>query len=235
MLRVEGLRVAYGKIVALDGVSLGVGERELVAVIGANGAGKSSLLSALMGLVEPRGGAISFRGREITRFPSWERVRLGIALVPEGGRIFPDLSVEQNLRLGGYTIGRGEELSENLELVFSLFPVLKERLRQRAGTLSGGERQMLAIGRALMASPKLLLVDEVSMGLMPKLIPEILGTLVRLREERGMSVLLAEQNAREALQVVDRGYVLKNGRITLEGTAAELRENAEVKAAYLGL
>ena len=122
MLRVEGLRVAYGKIVALDGVSLGVGERELVAVIGANGAGKSSLLSALMGLVEPRGGAISFRGREITRFPSWERVRLGIALVPEGGRIFPDLSVEQNLRLGGYTIGRGEELSENLELVFSLFP-----------------------------------------------------------------------------------------------------------------
>jgi len=235
MLRVEGLRVAYGKIVALDGVSLGVGERELVAVIGANGAGKSSLLSALMGLVEPRGGAISFRGREITRFPSWERVRLGIALVPEGGRIFPDLSVEQNLRLGGYTIGRGEELSENLELVFSLFPVLKERLGQRAGTLSGGERQMLAIGRALMASPKLLLVDEVSMGLMPKLIPEILGTLVRLREERGMSVLLAEQNAREALQVVDRGYVLKNGRITLEGTAAELRENAEVKAAYLGL
>ena len=235
MLRVEGLRVAYGKIVALDGVSLGVGERELVAVIGANGAGKSSLLSALMGLVEPRGGAISFRGREITRFPSWERVRLGIALVPEGGRIFPDLSVEQNLRLGGYTIGRGEELSENLELVFSLFPVLKERFGQRAGTLSGGERQMLAIGRALMASPKLLLVDEVSMGLMPKLIPEILGTLVRLREERGMSVLLAEQNAREALQVVDRGYVLKNGRITLEGTAAELRENAEVKAAYLGL
>ncbi|MCD6541616.1 ABC transporter ATP-binding protein [Candidatus Bipolaricaulota bacterium] len=235
MLRVEGLRVAYGKIVALDGVSLGVGERELVAVIGANGAGKSSLLSALMGLVEPRGGAISFRGREITRFPSWERVRLGIALVPEGGRIFPDLSVEQNLRLGGYTIGRGEELSENLELVFSLFPVLKERLGQRAGTLSGGERQMLAIGRALMASPRLLLVDEVSMGLMPKLIPEILGTLVRLREERGMSVLLAEQNAREALQVVDRGYVLKNGRIALEGTAAELRENAEVKAAYLGL
>ncbi|RLE31308.1 branched-chain amino acid ABC transporter ATP-binding protein [Candidatus Acetothermia bacterium] len=235
MLRVEELRVAYGKIVALDGVSLGVGERELVAVIGANGAGKSSLLSALMGLVEPRGGAISFRGREITRFPSWERVRLGIALVPEGGRIFPDLSVEQNLRLGGYIIGRGEELSENLELVFSLFPVLKERFGQRAGTLSGGERQMLAIGRALMASPKLLLVDEVSMGLMPKLIPEILGTLVRLREERGMSVLLAEQNAREALQVVDRGYVLKNGRIALEGTAAELRENAEVKAAYLGL
>ncbi len=235
MLHVEALRVAYGKITALDGVSLEVGERELVAVIGANGAGKSSLLSALMGLVEPRGGRISFSGRDVTRLPSWARVRLGIALVPEGGRVFPDLSVERNLQLGGFALRRREEIRENLELVYALFPVLRERLRQRAGTLSGGERQMLAIGRALMASPKLLLVDEVSMGLMPKLIPEILGTFVRLREERGMGVLLAEQNAKEALQVVDRGYVLKNGRIALEGTAAELRENAEVKAAYLGL
>ncbi len=235
MLHVEALRVAYGKITALDGVSLEVGERELVAVIGANGAGKSSLLSALMGLVEPRGGRISFSGRDVTRLPSWARVRLGIALVPEGGRVFPDLSVERNLQLGGFALRRREAIRENLELVYALFPVLRERLRQRAGTLSGGERQMLAIGRALMASPKLLLVDEVSMGLMPKLIPEILGTFVRLREERGMGVLLAEQNAKEALQVVDRGYVLKNGRIALEGTAAELRENAEVKAAYLGL
>ncbi len=235
MLHVEALRVAYGKITALDGVSLEVGERELVAVIGANGAGKSSLLSALMGLVEPRGGRISFSGRDVTRLPSWDRVRLGIALVPEGGRVFPDLSVERNLQLGGFALRRREGIRENLELVYALFPVLRERLRQRAGTLSGGERQMLAIGRALMASPKLLLVDEVSMGLMPKLIPEILGTFVRLREERGMGVLLAEQNAKEALQVVDRGYVLKNGRIALEGTAAELRENAEVKAAYLGL
>jgi|Deesub1362B_J571_1020462.scaffolds.fasta_scaffold02013_1 branched-chain amino acid transport system ATP-binding protein len=235
MLHVEALRVAYGKITALDGVSLEVGERELVAVIGANGAGKSSLLSALMGLVEPRGGRISFSGRDVTRLPSWARVRLGIALVPEGGRVFPDLSVERNLQLGGFALRRREAIRENLELVYALFPVLRERLRQRAGTLSGGERQMLAIGRALMASPKLLLVDEVSMGLMPKLIPEILRTFVRLREERGMGVLLAEQNAKEALQVVDRGYVLKNGRIALEGTAAELRENAEVKAAYLGL
>jgi len=204
-------------------------------VIGANGAGKTSLLSALMGLVEPRGGEIAFAGRDVTRLSSWARVRLGIALVPEGGRIFPDLSVERNLQLGGFVLRRKEEHRENLELVFALFPVLRERLRQRAGTLSGGERQMLAIGRALMASPKLLLVDEVSMGLMPKLIPEILGTFVRLRKERGMSVLLAEQNAKEALQVVERGYVLKNGRVALEGTAAELRENSEVKAAYLGL
>lgn len=235
MLGVEDLRVAYGKIVALDGVSLALGERELVAVIGANGAGKTTLLSALMGLLEPREGAITLRGKEITHLPSWERVKLGLALVPEGGRIFPDLSVERNLRLGAYSLKRHDELSANLELVFSLFPVLRERIRQRAGTLSGGERQMLAIGRALMASPRFLLVDEVSMGLMPRLIPEILGTFVRLREERGMSVLLAEQNAREALQVVDRGYVLKSGHVVLRGTAAELRENPEVKAAYLGL
>ncbi len=234
MLSVEGLWVSYGKITALAGISLGVGERELVAVIGANGAGKTSLLSTLMGLLEPREGKVSFVGRDVTHLPSWTRVRLGIALVPEGGRIFPDLSVERNLQLGGFVLRR-EEIRGNLELVYALFPVLRERLRQRAGTLSGGERQMLAIGRALMASPRLLLVDEVSMGLMPKLIPEILGTFAELREERGMSVLLAEQNAREALQVVDRGYVLKNGRIALEGTAAELRENPEVKTAYLGL
>lgn len=147
----------------------------------------------------------------------------------------PNLSVERNLLLGAFVVRNRGERSRNLESIFSLFPVLRERLAQRAGTLSGGERQMLAIGRALMASPRLLLVDEVSMGLMPKLIPEILGTFRRLREERGMSVLLAEQNAREALAVVDRGYVLKNGRIALEGTAVELRENAEVRAAYLGL
>ncbi len=146
-----------------------------------------------------------------------------------------NLSVERNLLLGAFVVRNRGERSRNLESIFSLFPVLRERLAQRAGTLSGGERQMLAIGRALMASPRLLLVDEVSMGLMPKLIPEILGTFRRLREERGMSVLLAEQNAREALAVVDRGYVLKNGRIALEGTAVELSENAEVRAAYLGL
>lgn len=235
MLRVENLKVAYGKITALDRVSLEVRERELVAIIGANGAGKTSLLLALMGLVEPQGGEVLFRDQEITALPSWKRVQLGLALVPEGGRIFPDLSVERNLLLGAFVLRSREEVSRNLELVFSLFPVLKERLRQRARTLSGGERQMLAIGRALMSSPKLLLVDEVSMGLMPKLIPEVLETFVRLRDKRGMSVLLAEQNAQAALRVVDRGYVLRNGRIALQGTAAELRENAEVKTAYLGL
>ena len=231
MLEVQGLTAGYGKIAALMGVDLEVGEGELVAIIGANGAGKTTLLSTIAGLHPIQGGTIRFRGHRIERLPSWSRVRLGLALVPEGGRVFPDLSVEKNLRLGAFTV---REPRPHLELVYALFPVLQERRRQRAGTLSGGERQMLAIGRALMAGPQLLLVDEVSMGLMPKLVPEVLGTFRRLRDERGMSVLLAEQNAREALAVVDRGYVLKNGQLALSGAAAELRANEEVKRAYLG-
>jgi len=231
MLEVEGLAVGYGKIAALMGVDLKVGEGELVAIIGANGAGKTTLLSAIAGLRPLRAGSVRFRGRELGRLPPWSRVRLGLALVPEGGRVFPDLSVEKNLRLGAFTV---REPRPHLELVYALFPVLQERRRQRAGTLSGGERQMLAIGRALMAGPQLLLVDEVSMGLMPKLVPEVLGTFRRLRDERGMSVLLAEQNAREALAVVDRGYVLKNGQVALEGSAEELRADPQVKQAYLG-
>jgi branched-chain amino acid transport system ATP-binding protein len=231
MLEVQGLTAGYGKIAALMGVDLEVGEGELVAIIGANGAGKTTLLSAIAGLRPLRAGSVRFSGRELGRLPPWSRVRLGLALVPEGGRVFPDLSVEKNLRLGAFTV---REPKAHLELVYVLFPVLQERRRQRAGTLSGGERQMLAIGRALMAAPRLLLVDEVSMGLMPKLVPEVLGTFRRLREERGMSVLLAEQNAQEALAVVDRGYVLRNGQVALSGAAAELRANEEVKRAYLG-
>lgn len=231
MLQVEGLTVSYGKIAALMGVDLVVEEGELVAVIGANGSGKTTLITAIAGLTPVRGGSIRFRGREITSDPPWNRVRLGLALVPEGGRVFPDLSVEKNLFLGAFTV---RDTRENMDLVFSLFPVLQERRRQRAGTLSGGERQMLAIGRALMAGPKMLLVDEVSMGLMPKLIPEVLATFQKLRDERGMSVLLAEQNAEKALQVVDRGYALKNGKVALSGTAEELKANPEVKKAYLG-
>jgi len=231
LLRVEGIEVFYGEFRAVSGVSFQVQEGELVAIIGANGAGKTTLLSTIAGLHPVQGGTIRFRGHRIERLPSWSRVRLGLALVPEGGRVFPDLSVEKNLRLGAFTV---REPRPYLELVYALFPVLQERRRQRAGTLSGGERQMLAIGRALMAGPQLLLVDEVSMGLMPKLVPEVLGTFRRLRDERRMSVLLAEQNAREALAVVDRGYVLKNGQLALSGAAAELRANEEVKRAYLG-
>jgi len=233
VLRVERLSIYYGKIQAVYGVDFEVGEGELVAIIGANGAGKTSLINSIAGIKPVGEGRIIFRGREITRLPPWERV--GIGLVPEGGRIFPELSVERNLLVGAYRRSDRGQIRESLEEVFSLFPVLRERRRQIAGTLSGGERQMLAIGRALMSDPDLLLVDEISMGLMPRLVAEVFETIARLREERGTSILLAEQNVREALEIVDRGYVLENGRIILSGTAGELREEELVRKAYLGI
>ena len=233
MLQVEKLSIYHGKIQAVYGVDFEVGEGELVAIIGANGAGKTSLINSIAGIKPVGEGRIIFRGREITRLPPWERV--GIGLVPEGGRIFPELSVERNLLVGAYRRSDRGQIRESLEEVFSLFPVLRERRRQIAGTLSGGERQMLAIGRALMSDPDLLLVDEISMGLMPRLVAEVFETIARLREERGTSILLAEQNVREALEIVDRGYVLENGRIILSGTAGELREEELVRKAYLGI
>ena len=233
MLQVEKLSIYHGKIQAVYGVDFEVREGELVAIIGANGAGKTSLINSIAGIKPVGEGRIIFRGREITRLPPWERV--GIGLVPEGGRIFPELSVERNLLVGAYRRSDRGQIRESLEEVFSLFPVLRERRRQIAGTLSGGERQMLAIGRALMSDPDLLLVDEISMGLMPRLVAEVFETIARLREERGTSILLAEQNVREALEIVDRGYVLENGRIILSGTAGELREEELVRKAYLGI
>jgi len=233
VLQVEKLSIYHGKIQAVYGVDFEVGEGELVAIIGANGAGKTSLINSIAGIKPVGEGRIIFRGREITRLPPWERV--GIGLVPEGGRIFPELSVERNLLVGAYRRSDRGQIRESLEEVFSLFPVLRERRRQIAGTLSGGERQMLAIGRALMSDPDLLLVDEISMGLMPRLVAEVFETIARLREERGTSILLAEQNVREALEIVDRGYVLENGRIILSGTAGELREEELVRKAYLGI
>jgi len=232
MLEVQNLNVAYGHIQALFDVSLSVGEQEAVAVLGANGAGKSTLIKSIMGWIHPTSGDIRFRQESIVHLPPWERVQRGLALTPEGGRVFPDLSVEDNLRLGGY-LQPDEAIAEDMRMVFTLFPVLQERRKQIAKTLSGGERQMLAIGRALMARPKLLLIDEVSMGLMPILVRRVFSVFKELRQ-RGMSILLVEQNAFESLKVVDRAYVLENGRIVLAGTPAELKTDPRVRAAYLG-
>ena len=234
MLRVESLVLSYGKIQAVSGVSFRVGERELVAVIGANGAGKTTLLNAIIGLKRAERGRIAFRGQDITRLPPWERAGLGIGIVPEGGRVFPELSVEENLRMGAYRERDRRTVRERREWVFSLFGVLRDRRRQLAGTLSGGERQMLAIARALMGGPRLLLVDEISTGLMPRLVPEVFATISRLREE-GLSVFLAEQNVQEAMEVVDRVLVMENGRIVLRGTPEELAADDRIRAAYLGL
>ncbi len=233
LLTVDHLVVTYGHIQALHGVSLQVAAGEAVAILGANGAGKSTLIRALVGWVIPAAGRVVYAGRDITHAPSWERTRLGLAVVPEGGRVFRDLSVEENLRLGAYLETNPARVAERMDYVYRLFPVLKERRRQIARTLSGGEQQMLAIGRAVMRGPQLLLVDEVSMGLAPLLVDAVFDALQQLKEE-GVALLIVEQNAYETLRVVDRGYVLENGRIVLAGTASELRENPRVQMAYLG-
>ncbi|HIC94088.1 MAG TPA: ABC transporter ATP-binding protein [Anaerolineae bacterium] len=233
LLSVDNLIVSYDQAQVLHGISLHVDEGETVAILGANGAGKSTLMKTLIGWLRPRQGRIEFAGEDITPLPPWERAIRGLALVPEGGRVFPEMSVEENLRLGAYLERDRKALQEGMERVFALFPVLAERRRQRAGTLSGGERQMLSIGRAVMRKPRLLLVDEISMGLAPMLVEAVFGALRELREQ-GVSLLLVEQNAHEALQIVERGYVLENGHIVLEAPADELRRNPKVQAAYLG-
>lgn len=233
MLEVKNLDVYYGQIQALHDVSLHVGEQEAVAVLGANGAGKSTLIKTLMGWQKPANGEVHFAGQMINRLSPWERVSQGMALVPEGGRVFRDLSVLDNLRLGAY-LQPGPVILDQLAAVFELFPILAERKTQTAKTLSGGEQQMLAIGRALMSKPKLLLIDEVSMGLMPILVKQVFNVINELRHASGVSILLVEQNAFEALKVVDRAYVLENGLMVLKGTPQQLKENERVKAAYLG-
>jgi len=233
LLKVEGLNVAYGKIQVLYDVSLHLDDGEAVAILGANGAGKSTLIKTLMGWQKPLAGRVWFAGEDITALPAWERAARGLSLVPEGGRVFPALSVEDNLKLGAYLEGDRQALRRGMERVYSLFPVLAERRRQRAGTLSGGERQMLSIGRAVMRFPRLLLVDEISMGLAPMLVEVVFDALRELRAQ-GVSLLLVEQNAHEALGVIDRGYVMENGRLVLEGPADALRKDPKVQAAYLG-
>ncbi|MBC7264666.1 MAG: ABC transporter ATP-binding protein [Chloroflexi bacterium] len=233
LLEVSDLNVYYGAIHALQGISFNVGEGEIVTLIGANGAGKSTTLKTISGLLRPRSGRIIFMGKDLTRIPAEHIVSLGISQVPEGRKIFAPLTVRENLEMGAYTRNSQKEVEEAMERVFASFPRLKERINQVGGTLSGGEQQMLALGRGLMSKPKLLLLDEPSMGLAPFLIEEIFRIIKEINAQ-GTSILLVEQNAHMALQVAHRGYVMETGRIVLEGTAEELRQNREVRRAYLG-
>ncbi|MFO7254711.1 MULTISPECIES: ABC transporter ATP-binding protein [Limnochorda] len=234
LLEVKDLTVRYGGVVALHRLSLQVEAGEIVTLLGANGAGKSTTLRAISGLVPPAGGQIRLDGEEVTRLPAHALVERGVAHVPEGRKVFPTLTVEENLNLGGYTRRRHRHaLAEGRDRVYQLFPRLKERRHQLAGTLSGGEQQMLAIGRGLMASPRLLLLDEPSLGLAPKLVVEIFRTIKAINRQ-GVAVLLVEQNARLALHVAQRGYVLETGRLVLEGMAHELQGDPQVREAYLG-
>jgi branched-chain amino acid transport system ATP-binding protein len=232
MLRVGGLHVYYGTIHALKGVSFSVAEGELVTLLGANGAGKTTTLKTISGLLKPRGGSIELEGRALAGLEPHEIVKLGVVHVPEGRKIFPRFTVLENLKTGGYT-RRASALGKELDFVYALFPRLKERARQTAGTLSGGEQQMLAIGRALMARPRLLLLDEPSMGLAPLLVEQIFST-IRAINEQGVTILLVEQNAAMALSVSRRGYVLETGSVILEGTAVDLASSDRVREAYLG-
>ena len=231
ILSIKDLKVKYGGIEAVKGISFDVREGEIVTLIGANGAGKSSTLRTISGLVKPAGGSISFKGEDITGMDPTEIVKRGITLVPEGRRIFADLTVLENLRIGAYL--RHDSLKEDIEWVYSLFPRLKERSWQAGGTLSGGEQQMLAVGRALMSRPKLIMMDEPSLGLAPIIVRGIFD-IIREINKRGTTILLIEQNANMALQTADTGYVMETGRITRAGTGEELLKNEAVQAAYLG-
>jgi branched-chain amino acid transport system ATP-binding protein len=236
LLEVRDLHVAYGAGVrALQGVSLRVEPGEVVALIGANGAGKTTLLKAIAGLVEPQAGEVTVDGRVIGAVDAADRVKLGVALVPEGRRLFSRLSVAENLTLGSFSNGDPGHRREMLERIHALFPVLGERARQRAGTLSGGEAQMLAIARALMSRPRFLMLDEPSLGIMPRLVDQVMDALRRLHETEGLTMFLVEQNVPAALDLADRGYVLQTGRVVLEGRSAELRDSDLVRRAYLGM
>jgi branched-chain amino acid transport system ATP-binding protein len=233
LLRVEGLRTSYGRIEALKGISLDVNEGEIVTLIGSNGAGKTTTLRTINGIVAPRAGKITFAGTDITRRPAHDIVKLGIAQSPEGRRLFPRMTVRENLELGAYQRTDADGIAEDLDRSYGLFPRLKERESQKAGTLSGGEQQMCAIGRALMARPRLLLLDEPSMGLAPILVDRIFEIIVEINKQ-GTTVLVVEQNASIALSVANRGYVLETGQIKLTDNAAALRDNDEVRKLYLG-
>ncbi len=233
MIKIDNLVVAYGGIEALKGISLEVPSGKIVTLVGANGAGKSTTLKSIVGLVKPKSGSIDYEGTDLTKLNTELMVEKGIALVPEGRRVFADLTVLENLKIGAYRRKDAKGIAEDLEKVYSLFPRLKERTWQLSGTLSGGEQQMLAIGRALMSRPKLIMMDEPSLGLAPIIVKELFGIIKRINEE-GMTVLLIEQNANAALKIADIGYIMETGKITLSGSGQELLANDEIKKAYLG-
>ncbi|HEV8228170.1 MAG TPA: ABC transporter ATP-binding protein [Methylomirabilota bacterium] len=234
MLKISGLSVAYGGLHALEDVSLEVAEGEFVTIVGPNGAGKTTLLRAISGAVRGAAGRLEFRGRDLTTLPAHQRAALGIAHVPEGRRIFSSLSVLENLELGSYRRAARAQRAEGLEAVLALFPVLRERRQQLAGSLSGGEQQMVALGRGLMAQPDLLLLDEPSQGLGPRVVEQIFETIDRTRKSRRLTILLVEQRVVEALELCDRGYVLETGRVALEGAHDALLADPRVQRAYLG-
>ena len=235
MLEIKNLTCHYGVIRALNQVSITIGDDGIYAVIGANGAGKSTLVNSIAGFVKPTNGSIRFNGQELTQMPARDIVKTGIALCPEGRRIFKTISVQENLHAGAYTVNDKQKIQQNIERAFSLFPRLKERRKQLAGTLSGGEQQMLAIARALMTDPKILLLDEPSMGLAPNLIDFVFDTIVEIHEKEHIPSLVIEQNSEMALSIANYAYVLEVGGVTLQGPGAELLRSAEVKEKYLGV
>ncbi len=235
MLKLDNIKTYYGNIQALKGISLEVKKGEIICLIGANGAGKSTTLMSISGIEPPRSGSIFLEGVDITGMPAHQIVTMGLSQVPEGRRIFPQLSVLENLDMGAYLRNDKEEQKRDLEYVFDLFPILSQRRNQSGGTLSGGEQQMLAISRALMAKPRILLMDEPSLGLAPIIVQQIFGIITRINKEQGTTIFLVEQNANQALKIADRGYVLQNGMIVKSDTSTALMADEEVKNAYLGV
>ena len=234
MLEVNAVNTFYGKLRALWEVSLRVDEREIVALVGANGAGKTTMLNTISGVIHPTSGSMQFCGQKIDQMLPYQVVKIGISHIPEGGKPFPDMSVRENLEMGAYSDASWRKREETLEQVYKIFPILKERAGQLARTLSGGERQMLALGRGLMSRPRLCALDEPSYGLAPLLVKEIFNVIKALRDQ-GMTLLLVEQNVQQSLEIADRGYVLENGHVVSEGKSRELLQNDHIKKAYLGL
>lgn len=235
MLQVDGIDVYYGDVQVLRNISLDVSEKELVAVIGANGAGKTTLIKTISSLLKPRSGSIYFQSKRISDLEAHKVVNEGIVQVPEGRLLFPEMTVQENLEMGGFQVRDKETLSARMESVYEMFPILSERRKRLAGTLSGGEQQMLAIGRGMMAAPKLMMFDEPSLGLAPKLVQSTFDLVVRINKELGITILLVEQNVQRSCQISDRAYVIENGEVVLRGSGREMLENEHVRKAYLGL